>query len=63
VHHWRKFPFLDPDLPNEMLPPGWPRSRARRVFEARHASWHEPAREYFRSLEELGGVRGPKRAA
>jgi phenylacetic acid degradation operon negative regulatory protein len=63
VHQWRKFPFLDPDLPKEMLPSGWPRSRARQVFEDRHASWHEPAQEYFRSLAEPGHVRATRKAA
>jgi phenylacetic acid degradation operon negative regulatory protein len=53
VHTWRKFPFLDPDLPQEMLPPGWPRTRAHDVFEERHADWQAPAQEYFRSLERL----------
>ena len=54
VHAWRKFPFLDPDLPEAMLPPAWPRSRAHDVFQERHALWHEPAQEFFRSLEALG---------
>lgn len=54
VHEWRKFPFLDPDLPEEMLPSGWPRSRAHDIFHERHALWHEAAQEYFRSLEALG---------
>jgi phenylacetic acid degradation operon negative regulatory protein len=57
VHAWRKFPFLDPDLPEAMLPAGWPRSRAHDVFSERHAAWHEPAQEYFRSLEALGEAR------
>jgi phenylacetic acid degradation operon negative regulatory protein len=54
VHEWRKFPFLDPDLPEEMLPSGWPRSRAHDVFQERHALWHDAAQEYFHSLEALG---------
>jgi len=54
VHEWRKFPFLDPDLPEEMLPSGWPRSRAHDIFHERHELWHEAAQEYFRSLEALG---------
>jgi phenylacetic acid degradation operon negative regulatory protein len=54
VHEWRKFPFLDPDLPAEMLPNGWPRSRAHDVFAERHAQWHDVAQEYFRALETLG---------
>ena len=24
VHEWRKFLFVDPGLPAELLPPGWP---------------------------------------
>jgi len=53
VHEWRRFPFLDPDLPEEMLPAGWPGSKARRVFEQQHAAWHEPAQGYFRSLDAV----------
>lgn len=51
VHAWRKFPFLDPDLPERMLPAGWPRSRAHELFEDRHAAWHEAAQSYFASIE------------
>lgn len=29
---WRRFPQRDPNLPAELLPEGWPRSTARRVF-------------------------------
>jgi phenylacetic acid degradation operon negative regulatory protein len=57
VHEWRKFPFLDPDLPERMLPARWPRSRAHEVFTEQHALWHEAAQGYFRSLEELGRAR------
>jgi phenylacetic acid degradation operon negative regulatory protein len=63
VHTWRKFPFLDPDLPEAMLPAGWPRSRAHDLFSERHAAWHEPAQEYFRSLEALGETQPRRRAA
>jgi phenylacetic acid degradation operon negative regulatory protein len=53
VHEWRKFPFLDPDLPEAVLPPGWPRAQAQTVFRERHDSWHASAQDYFRSLEAL----------
>jgi phenylacetic acid degradation operon negative regulatory protein len=53
VHEWRKFPFLDPDLPERMLPARWPRHEALTVFRERHASWHATAQDYFRSLEAL----------
>ena len=29
---WRNFPNLDPELPDELLPDGWPRQRARAIF-------------------------------
>lgn len=54
VHAWRKFPFLDPDLPETMLPRGWPRSRAYGLFQAKYAMWHTTARDYFTSLENVG---------
>jgi phenylacetic acid degradation operon negative regulatory protein len=53
VHAWRKFPFLDPDLPEGVLPGQWPRQRAHDVFQDRHAAWHATAQDYFRSLEAV----------
>jgi phenylacetic acid degradation operon negative regulatory protein len=53
VHQWRRFPFLDPDLPERVLPAGWPRRRAHDVFQDRHAAWHATAQDHFRSLEAL----------
>jgi phenylacetic acid degradation operon negative regulatory protein len=52
VHEWRRFPFLDPDLPDGMLPARWPRSRAHELFQQRHAAWHDPAQAYFGALED-----------
>lgn len=51
VHAWRKFPFLDPDLPPELLPSGWPRRRAHGLFVGRHDRWQGLARAYFDELE------------
>ncbi len=51
VHAWRKFPFLDPDLPADLLPAGWPRRRAQELFVSRHARWAGPARAWFEELE------------
>jgi len=63
VHTWRKFPFLDPGLPQEMLPARWPRSRAHGVFVDRHGAWQAPAQEYFGSLERLLPAPGAAQAA
>jgi phenylacetic acid degradation operon negative regulatory protein len=51
VHAWRKFPFLDPDLPAQLLPRGWPLRRAHDLFHERHDRWHDGAQAYFRSLD------------
>jgi phenylacetic acid degradation operon negative regulatory protein len=51
VHAWRKFPFLDPDLPAQLLPADWPRRQAHELFRARHAHWRAKALDYFAELE------------
>ena len=51
VHAWRKFPFLDPDLPAELLPAGWPRRQAHELFVGRHSRWAGAARAWFEGLE------------
>jgi phenylacetic acid degradation operon negative regulatory protein len=53
VHEWRKFPFLDPDLPERMLPARWPRAVAHDVFHERRDAWSATAQEYFASLDAL----------
>ena len=50
VHAWRKFPFIDPDLPQELLPPDWPRGQARALFRDRRARWARHAEAYFDRL-------------
>lgn len=62
VHAWRKFPFLDPDLPAELLPAGWPRRRAHELFTGRHSAWSGPAQEWFDSLESDRPVRAARAA-
>jgi phenylacetic acid degradation operon negative regulatory protein len=47
VHQWRKFPFLDPGLPEPFLPPGWSGVEAREVFRCQHDRWAVPARAWF----------------
>src|SRR6266545_1609163 len=47
VHQWRKFPFLDPGLPEPLLPPGWSGVEAGEVFRCHHDRWAAPARAWF----------------
>jgi phenylacetic acid degradation operon negative regulatory protein len=47
THDFRRFPFIDPDLPRELLPAAWPGFRARRIFEEYHALLTEGALRFF----------------
>jgi phenylacetic acid degradation operon negative regulatory protein len=47
---WRRLPFLDPGLPSEVLPRGWPGHRAADLFEALRSLLAEPAHRYVDSL-------------
>jgi phenylacetic acid degradation operon negative regulatory protein len=51
VQEWRRFPFLDPDLPRELLDHDWPGPRAAAVFHAQHAAWHEAAQAHWDRLD------------
>jgi phenylacetic acid degradation operon negative regulatory protein len=55
VHEWRRFPFLDPQLPVELLPPNWIGRRAASVFGELHARWNKPAQQHWRQM-----VAGPR---
>ncbi|HSR86933.1 MAG TPA: PaaX family transcriptional regulator C-terminal domain-containing protein [Streptosporangiaceae bacterium] len=50
VHAWRRFPWTDPDLPSELLPPGWPRPRAAALFRRLHAQWAAQAAESWQAI-------------
>ena len=42
LHEWRKFPYLDPGLPLELLPDEWPGQRRGRAVQASCARRLEP---------------------
>jgi phenylacetic acid degradation operon negative regulatory protein len=50
VQAWRRFPFLDPQLPRELLPPDWIGTRAAILFNDRHIQWREAARRRWAEL-------------
>ncbi|MQA85477.1 MAG: PaaX family transcriptional regulator [Streptosporangiales bacterium] len=50
VHEWRRFPFLDPQLPQKLLPAHWSGRRAAALFHDKHAAWDEGARRRWREL-------------
>jgi phenylacetic acid degradation operon negative regulatory protein len=55
VHEWRRFPFVDPELPDELLPSTWQGRRARIVFDSCFAAWNADATSYFEELEAGAG--------
>jgi len=56
VHRWRQFPFLDPDLPLELLPADWPGPRAAARFSHLRARLLTPATNWWVDTELHFGV-------
>ena len=54
VHEWRRFPFVDPELPLGLLPDPWPGQAARAMFDRRHGEWVGPARRWFAAVDAQG---------
>jgi len=50
VHEWRRFPFLDPQLPAELLPPKWSGTTATALFNDLHVRWRGPAQDRWSEL-------------
>lgn len=50
VHAWRRFPFLDPRLPAQLLPGGWAGAKAAELFTDLHERWAGPANSYWNQL-------------
>ena len=55
VQEWRRFPFLDPDLPVELLDHDWPGPRAAAAFHDRHARWHRLAQAEWDRMDQAAG--------
>jgi phenylacetic acid degradation operon negative regulatory protein len=47
VHAWRRFPFLDPQLPAALLPADWAGARAAELFATLHTRWHPLAQQQW----------------
>ncbi|MFB4309788.1 PaaX family transcriptional regulator C-terminal domain-containing protein [Actinomadura sp. GTD37] len=50
VQEWRRFPFLDPALPAELLPDDWSGSQAFTLFHERHDTWRPVADRQWKTL-------------
>jgi phenylacetic acid degradation operon negative regulatory protein len=47
VQDWRRFPYLDPDLPAAFLPESWPGPKASRLFTERYGAWKAASARYW----------------
>ena len=56
VHDWRRFPFVDPELPTQLLPPKWSGAEAASLFQTQHTKLSARAQQWFASHEELQPV-------
>jgi phenylacetic acid degradation operon negative regulatory protein len=52
VHAWRRFPWVDPALPDELLPKRWSGAAAARLFTRLHARWSGAARAEWLRLNQ-----------
>ena len=50
VHAWRRFPFLDPKLPPELLPDEWAGARAAALFDTLHTRWAAGAQRRWQEI-------------
>lgn len=56
VHEWRRFPFLDPRLPAQLLPDDWSGTKAADLFHTRHADWHPAAQRHWERVIAATGA-------
>lgn len=52
VHEYRKFFFIDPSFPSDLLPPDWNGTKARELFFNIHQLLSVPAIRYFETIFE-----------
>lgn len=50
LHAWRKFPYVDPGLPAELLPAGWEGAQAAEAFARLRNGLADEALDYVRSV-------------
>jgi phenylacetic acid degradation operon negative regulatory protein len=54
VHEWRRFPFLDPRLPADLLPANWRGRQAADLFHAKHSLWRPAAQAHWDEVGSAG---------
>ena len=60
IHEYRRLPYFDPDLPEDLLPKNWLRSQASALFYEYHEILAEKANNYFNSVLKVYQTKGVK---
>ena len=55
IHEYRRFPFIDPELPAELLPPDWRGTAAANLFREYHDLLADKANAFFYSVFQSPG--------
>ena len=50
MHEYRRFPFVDPELPRQLLPDDWHGAEAAQLFQAYHDLLADKANAFFKSV-------------
>ena len=56
VHAWRRFPLIDPALPQELLPARWSGVRAANLFHRQRTKWKPTATQEWRRISSASGA-------
>jgi phenylacetic acid degradation operon negative regulatory protein len=54
IHEFRRFPYIDPELPAELLPAGWRGTEATEIFRQYHDLLARKANAYFNAVYKNG---------
>jgi phenylacetic acid degradation operon negative regulatory protein len=50
VHRWRRFPFIDPNLPDELLPAPWIGKQAATLARSLSRLWNPAANDFWKQM-------------
>lgn len=51
IQAWRKFPYIDPQLPRQFLPNSWIGRKAADLFRERHDQWSAAAMQFWLEIQ------------
>lgn len=60
IQAWRKFPYIDPQLPRRFLPDPWIGRKAAEFFRERHGQWSAAAMRFWREIQRNDNRNGER---